>query len=85
MKRFTKASVDYDRRTPSQIAMWPLIEKVQALLGPECTDKVMAINRDTGEYVLGDDWGEAYRAYRDRFAHPYPYIVRVDGSPALRM
>jgi hypothetical protein len=72
-------------RTPSQRAVKPLLEAIHEQLFPEDCDSVVAINTETGEFVLGADYGDAYRKFQERFPNAGRHICRVDGSPALHM
>ena len=47
--------------------------------------EVMGGVEETGEYVLGEDFGAATRAFRKRWPEGGFYSCRVDGSPAIRM
>jgi hypothetical protein len=46
---------------------------------------IVAINTRTGEYVLTDNYGEAWRRFRAHLPKASPYITCVDGSPAIRI
>lgn len=74
-----------EARTPSQRAVKPMLEAIQRKLSPEDFDSVIAINTETGDFVLGADYGEAYRAFRERFPNAGRHICRIDGSPAIRI
>lgn len=85
MIRVGAKKLEIETITPSQRAMKPLLETIQQQLLPEDYDSVLAINTETGEFVLGADYGDAYRKFRERFPNAGRYICRVDGSPALRV
>ena len=60
--------------------------KVQLALRPDAQeDRVVAVDRETGNFALGNDYGEAFREFRKKYPDAWPYISKVDGSPALRM
>ena len=61
------------------------LEIIQKELEPEQAQMVVAINMRTGEYVLGNDSGEAVRAYLKRWPNGGFHMCRVDGSPSGRM
>lgn len=69
----------YERLINSYLA------KIQKELEPEQAKMVVAINTQTGEYVLGHDSGEASAAFRRRWPNRGSHICRVDGSPSGRM
>ena len=85
MIRIGLKKMEIATRTPSQRAMKPRLEAINEELSPEDHDKVVAINTETGDFVLGVDYGDAYRKFRERFPNAGHHICRVDGSPALRM
>jgi hypothetical protein len=76
--------MEIEQETPAQREMKPMLEKIHQQIGPEDADSIVAINTDTGEFVLGADYGAAYRAFRDKFGNAGRYICRVDGSPAIQ-
>lgn len=59
--------------------------KIQEDLMPEKAEMVVAINLDTGEYVLGSDTAQARAGYLERWPEGGYYICRVDGSPAMQV
>ena len=83
MRRVLK--VGLEQETDSQKAMAPMLKKIQRRLKPEDADAVLAINTETGEFVLGVDYGDAYRAFRAKFGNVAHYACRVDGSPAIQV
>jgi hypothetical protein len=86
MKRFTKVSGPLERpMLPCQIAMEPILEKVRLQISPEDFERVVAVDRETGNFVIEDDYGQAFWAFRKKYPDAWPYISKVDGSPALRM
>lgn len=74
-----------ESQTPTQRRMRPFLEAIQEQLSPEEYESVLAINTETGEFVLGEDWVDAYRKFRERFPNAGQYICRADGSASIRM
>lgn len=74
-----------DRRTDFERLVDGYLEKIQQELMPEKARMVVAINMNTGEYVLGEDSGKAYQAFRRKWPGVFYYMCRVDGSPSVRM
>ena len=52
---------------------------------PEHSEGIIAINVNTGEFVLGKDVREASEAFDKRWPEGGFYICRVYGSLAIRM
>ena len=61
------------------------LKKIQEELMPDHTQEIVAINVDTGEYVLGHSFVEATDAFDARWPHALSFVCRVDGGPALRL
>ena len=61
-----------------------ILAELQKTLLPEHASEVIAINVDTGEYVLAQDSGEASKEFRKRWPGTLSYIVRVDGGPVVK-
>jgi hypothetical protein len=61
------------------------LEKIQQELMPDHAKEIVAINVDTGEYVLGHSFVEATDAYDARWPHDLSFVCRIDGGPALRL
>lgn len=74
-----------DRRTDFERLVDSHLEKIQEELMPDKAKKVVAINMETGEYVLGEDSGEAFKAFMKRWPNGGYYMCRVDGTPSGRM
>ena len=74
-----------DRRTAYERLVDTHLEKIQQELMPEKAKSVVAINLDTGEYVLGKDSGEAAIAFKKRWPQMGYFICRADGTPSGRM
>jgi len=77
--------VSLEQETDSQKSMSSMLARIQRQLSPEHADCVVAINTETGAFVLGADYGEAFRAFRAEFGNAGRYICRVDGSPAIQV
>ena len=74
-----------DRRTHFDRKAETFLARVQEEHMPEKAKMVVAINMATGEYVLGEDSGVAYQAFRERWPDGFHYMCCVDGSPSTRM
>ena len=74
-----------DRRTASERMVDTYLEKIQKELPPEQGKMVVAINTETGEYVLGQDSGKAVAAFHSRWPKSGYFMCRVDGTPSARM
>jgi hypothetical protein len=61
------------------------LKKIQEDLMPAHTQEIVAINVDTGEYVLGHSFVEATDAFDARWPHALSFVCRIDGGPALRL
>jgi hypothetical protein len=60
------------------------LERIQHKLMPDHADEIVAINTDTGEYVLGYDVHQAFAAFRSRWPDSAMYLCKVDGGPAVK-
>ena len=60
------------------------LKAIQDELLPEHADEIVAINLETGEYVLGEGTLEAMLAFRKRFPNSFGHMVRVDGGPVAK-
>lgn len=60
------------------------LKAIQQELMPEHADAVVAINLETGEYVLGSTPDEADQAFRARWPHTLMFRCRVDGGPVAK-
>ena len=61
------------------------LKEVQEELIPDHAKEIVAINVDTGEYLLGHSFVEATDAFDARWPHALSFVCRVDGGPALRL
>jgi hypothetical protein len=59
-------------------------DELQKALLPEHAAEVLAINVDTGEYLLAPTRREAWQAFRKRWPGTLSYICRVDGGPVVK-
>jgi hypothetical protein len=60
------------------------LREIQKDLLPENASRLVAINLEDGQYVLGDDELEVGLAFHERFPGQIPYVVRVDGGPVVK-
>lgn len=60
------------------------LRRAQADLLPEHAQEFIAINMETGEYVLGKTPRETFLASNERWPHTLMYSCRVDGGPATK-
>jgi hypothetical protein len=60
-----------------------LAELQQALL-PDRASEVIAINVDTGDYLLAHTRREAWQEFRKRWPGTLAYVCRVDGGPVVK-
>ncbi|MEK7857298.1 MAG: hypothetical protein AAB288_14500 [Acidobacteriota bacterium] len=61
------------------------LKTIQQELKCDNADKDIAINIDTGEYVLEDETGEdVFFVFRKKWPDAHPYICRVNGRPSIR-
>lgn len=61
-----------------------LLAELQKTLLPEHASEVIAINVDTGEYLLAPTSGEAWQEFRKRWPGTLGYVCRVDGGPVVK-
>lgn len=61
-----------------------LRDELQKALMPQHASEVIAINVDTGEYLLAHSSGEAWQAFRKRWPGTLGYVCRVNGEPAVK-
>ena len=60
-------------------------ERWQSTLEQEQFGKVIAVEPESGEYVLGNTLSEASKAARQRFAKRPVHIFRVGGGGAVKI
>lgn len=61
-----------------------ILAELQKTLLPEHASEVIAINVDTGEYVLAPTSGEAWQEFLKRWRGTLGYVCRVDGGPSVK-
>jgi len=61
-----------------------VLDKIQHALMPEHAKEILAINLESGEYVLGPTSSKASHAFQARWPNKSMYICRVDGGPAVK-
>jgi len=69
---------DFERRAHQILA------ELQKTLLPEHSSKIIAINVDTGEYLLSDDLDDAWESFRRRWPNSLAYVSRVDGGAVVK-
>lgn len=69
---------EFDRRADA------ILEKLQQTLMPEHASEVLAINVETGEYVLGASADDASDTFHERWPDQVAFVVRVDGGPVVK-
>jgi hypothetical protein len=58
--------------------------EIQKELLPDHAAEFVAINLDTGEYVLGQTPHEVFMAFRTRWPNRLMFRCRVDGGPVAK-
>jgi hypothetical protein len=61
-----------------------LSAELQKALMPEHASEVIAVNVDTGEYLLAPSGSEAWRKFRKRWPGKLGHVCRVDGGPVVK-
>jgi hypothetical protein len=61
-----------------------LLEELQKILLPEHADEVIAIDVESGGYVLGKTPTETALKFRERFPGKLMFLVRVDGGAVVK-
>ena len=61
-----------------------ILQELQKTLLPEHAAEILAINVETGDYVLGRTLRDAIVAFRNRWPDQLSYAVRVDGGPVIK-
>jgi hypothetical protein len=74
-----------DHRTSFDRLIDGYLEKIQEEHMPDKAKMVVAINMETGEYVLGEDSRSASQAFFKRWPQGGYFMCRVDGTPSMRM
>ncbi len=60
------------------------LAELQKTLLPEHGSEIIAINVDTGEYVLAATQDEVWPAFKARWPGSLAYVTRVDGGPVVK-
>lgn len=60
-------------------------ERHRAKLEASDFGKVIALEPESGDYVLGKDFMDVFAAKRARFGEKYVYIFRIGGGGAVRI
>jgi hypothetical protein len=61
-----------------------ILAELQKVLLPEHASEVIAINVDTGEYLLAATGGDAWREFRKRWPGKLGFVCRVDGGAVVK-
>jgi hypothetical protein len=61
-----------------------ILAELQKTLLPEHASKVIAINVNTGDYLLANTRHEAWQEFRKRWPGTLGYVCRVDGGPVVK-
>lgn len=61
-----------------------ILQQIQKTLLPEHASEIVAINVETGEYVLAHSGHEASVAFHKRWPDQISYMIRVDGGPVYK-
>ncbi|MEJ7613958.1 MAG: hypothetical protein DFNUSKGM_001392 [Candidatus Fervidibacter sacchari] len=61
------------------------LKEIQPLLLPEKANHIVAIEPESGGYVVAKTREEAVREFRQRFPGKLLFLVRADGSPTMRL
>lgn len=60
------------------------LPEIQKKLLPEHASDLVAINVETGEYVVGSNLMDTTRAFKKRWPDVLPYTMRVNGRPVIK-
>lgn len=61
-----------------------ILSDIQKTLLPEHARDIVAINVDTGEYVVAPTNDAAWEAFLERWPDHLAYVVRADGGPVVK-
>ena len=61
------------------------LKEIQPLLLPEKANYIVAIEPESGGYVVAKTREEAVREFRQCFPGKLLFLVRVDGGPTMRL
>lgn len=79
------APVAADRKELVEAARRVYDEQLKTRLEAEHFGKVIAINPDTGDYVLGQDFAEVDAARRAQMGTRPVYVFRIGGGGAVKI
>ena len=60
-------------------------DRLQTQLEAEHLDRHVAIEPDSGEFFLGDSFGEAVRAARDAHPNRISFVIRIGHEAAVHL
>jgi hypothetical protein len=69
---------EFDRRADQ------ILKELQKTLLPEHASDILAINVETGEYVMAPTANEVYEEFERRWPQQLSFVVRVDGGPVTK-
>lgn len=69
---------EFDRRAEQ------ILQEIQKTLLPQHASDILAINVETGEYVLAATKDTAYEEFQKRWPDQLSFVVRVDGGPVTK-
>ncbi|MDT7898784.1 MAG: hypothetical protein RRB24_12275 [Armatimonadota bacterium] len=61
------------------------LKEIQPLLLPDKADHIVAIEPESGGYVVAKTRDEAYRQFHRRFPGKVALVIRADGGPVMRL
>lgn len=61
------------------------LKEIQPKLLPEKAHCIVAIEPESGGYVVAESFAEAAEKFRHRFPGKLYFMVRADGSPVMRL
>jgi len=61
------------------------LKEIQPLLLPEKANHIVAIEPESGGYVVAKTREEVVREFRQRFLGKLLFLVRADGGPTMRL
>ncbi|MCX7966857.1 MAG: hypothetical protein N3B10_00035 [Armatimonadetes bacterium] len=61
------------------------LKEIQSELLPEKAHFIVAIEPESGGYVVAETFAEAVEKFRSRFPDKLYFMVRADGGPVMRL
>ncbi len=61
------------------------LKEIQPLLLPEKANYIVAIEPESGGYVVARTREETVKEFRQRFPGKLLFLIRVDGGPTMRL